>query len=282
MQGNDTHTRRGRGAVALVALLGCHAPEVAGLDGMVLDATPACAGPGGRGFAFTRAPQVFVVPDCVTTLTVELWGAQGGPSRCGIDEVHGLPDVQEDGGRGGWLRADVSVTPGQILVVVVGGRGGIDGAPGWNGGGRGGVWGGGGGGGADIRIDGASLIDRALVVGGGGGGSCGFPDHGGGGHGGGVIGEDGVVGDELWNAGGGGQQHAGGAAGSPPGQPGVFGLGGGSARYHVAGGGGGWYGGGGSFGAGGGGGSSHVGVTASGVEFEAGVHSGDGAVQIYW
>nr|WP_276603459.1 glycine-rich protein [Nannocystis pusilla] len=166
-------------------MLGCHAPEVVGLDGMVPDAVPGCAGPGGRGFAFTGGPQVFVVPECVTTLSVELWGAQGGPSRCGIDEIHGLPDVQMDGGRGGWLRAELPVRPGEVLLVLVGGRGGIDGAPGWNGGGRGGVWAGGGGGGSDIRIGGASLIDRALVVGGGGGGSCGFPDHGAGGAGGG-------------------------------------------------------------------------------------------------
>ncbi|PCC67071.1 Glycine rich protein [Nannocystis exedens] len=282
MQGSGSHIRPGRGAAALVALLGCHHPDIAGFDEMVPDAMPMCAGPGGRGFAFTGGPQVFVVPECVTRLTVELWGAQGGPSRCSTDEIHGLPDVQMDGGLGGWLRAELPVRPGEVLLVLVGGRGGIDGAPGWNGGGRGGVWGGGGGGGSDIRIGGASLIDRALVVGGGGGGSCGFPDHGAGGHGGGLVGEDGVVGDASWNAGGGGKQHAGGVAGSSPGQTGVFGLGGGAARYHVAGGGGGWYGGGGAFGAGGGGGSSHVAVDVEAVAFEAGARGGDGAIQIFW
>ncbi|MDC0719216.1 glycine-rich protein [Nannocystis bainbridge] len=261
-----------------LALLGCPAGEVAELEGE----EPACARPGGRGFAFSGAPETFVVPECVTRLTVELWGAQGGPSRCGTDEGSALPDLQMDGGRGGWLRAEVPVRPGEVVLVRVGGRGGLDGAPGWNGGGRGGRWAGGGGGGSDFRIGGASLIDRALVAGGGGGGSCGFPDHGAGGAGGGLVGEDGTVGEAPWIAGGGGRQLAGGEAGSAPGQAGVFGLGGGAARYHVAGGGGGWYGGGGAYGAGGGGGSSHASGEASAVESEAGARGGDGAAQIYW
>lgn len=234
-----------------------------------------------RVFAFTGAPELFVVPECVTRVTVELWGAQGGPSRCGVEAGYDLPDVQEDGGRGGWLRAELPVSSGELLVVHVGGRGGLDGAPGWNGGGRGGAWGGGGGGASDVRVGGASLADRVLVAGGGGGGVCGFPDHGAGGDGG-RVGQDGVVGEPGWRSGGGGQPHMGGEAGSWPGESGVFGLGGGAAGYHVAGGGGGWYGGGGAFGAGGGGGSSHVDSAASGAKFSAGVRRGDGEVRISW
>ncbi|MDC0674586.1 glycine-rich protein [Nannocystis radixulma] len=282
MQRAGSHFRHDRAAAALAVLLGCHAAEYEGIDGMAPERASECVEPGARWFSFTGTPQAFVVPECVTTLTVELWGAQGGPSRCGTDDEHGLPDVQEDGGHGGRLRAVLSVSPGDMVLVYVGGRGGLDGAPGWNGGGSGGRWGGGGGGASDVRLNGASLVDRALVVGGGGGGVCGYPDHGAGGHGGGLVGEDGVVGDVNWRAGGGGQPHAGGTGGAAPGQPGVFGLGGGAAGYHVAGGGGGWYGGGGAFGAGGGGGSSYVGPAGSEAELEIGARDGDGVVVISW
>lgn len=235
---------------------------------------------GAREYGFTGAPQAFVVPTCVDRITVELWGAQGGPSECGEEAKFGLPDVQDDGGRGGYVQVELAVVPGTQMYVFVGGGGGLEGEPGWNGGGPGGAWAGGGGGASDVRVGGPTLADRVAVAGGGGGGQCGFPDHGAGGAGGGLVGEPGLIGQPEWDAGGGGSQVEGGAAGSAPGEPGGFGRGGGPADYHVAGGGGGWYGGGGAYAAGGGGGSSYLGA-AEGTS-AAGVRLGDGAVRISW
>jgi hypothetical protein len=233
-------------------------------------------------FEYTGGPQQFVVPTCVSRITVELWGAQGGPSECGQEEKFDLPDTQDDGGLGGYVKAELDVTPGTKLHVFVGGKGRIEGGAGYNGGGPGGQWAGGGGGASDVRLGGKDLIDRVLVAGGGGGGQCGYPDHGAGGDGGGLVGEPGMVGQIEWSPGGGGTQEAGGSAGDPPAEPGSFGQGGGpGAAYHVAGGGGGWYGGGGAYAAGGGGGSSFIGA-AEGATTDAGVRVGDGRARITW
>lgn len=232
-------------------------------------------------FAYTGAPQQFVVPLCVSRITVELWGAQGGPSDCGQEEKFDLPDTQDDGGLGGYVKAELDVTPGTKVFVYVGGKGRIEGGPGYNGGGPGGQYAGGGGGATDVRIGGQTLADRVAVAGGGGGGQCGYPDHGAGGDGGGLVGEPGLIGQIEWIPGGGGTQKVGGAAGEPPGEAGAFGQGGGPAMYHVAGGGGGWYGGGGAYAAGGGGGSSFHGG-APGAVTDAGVRAGDGEARITW
>ena len=68
----------------------------------------------------------------------------------------------------------MNVTQGQILYLVIGGKGGTP-TGGWNGGGDGSdstLWYSGGGGGAtDIRIGGISLYNRVIVAGGGGGGN---------------------------------------------------------------------------------------------------------------
>ena len=253
-------------------------------DGACVD-RPLAAAAGGspreRSFEYTGGPQLFTIPSCVERVTVELWGAQGGPSECGQEAKFGLPDVQDDGGLGGYVQVELAVVPGTQLHVFVGGQGGLEGEPGYNGGGPGGQWAGGGGGASDVRSGGSSLADRVAVAGGGGGGQCGFPDHGAGGAGGGMVGEPGLFGQAEWDPGGGGSQVGGGAAGTGPGEPGGFGRGGGPADYHVAGGGGGWYGGGGAFAAGGGGGSSYVGAAPVAVT-EAGVRAGDGAVRIAW
>lgn len=233
--------------------------------------------PGGnrREFGYTGAPQSFVVPDCVSQVAVELWGAQGGGSRCCDDSV------QDDGGRGAHVRARLDVTPGEVLRVFVGGRGGAEGEAGYNGGGAGGTFGGGGGGASDVRRGGDGLDDRVLVAAGGGGGQCGCPDHGEGGGGGVLIGEAGIAALPEWQAGGGATQDGGGAAGSPPGLAGAFGEGGGGGTYHVAGGGGGWFGGGSAYAAGAGGGSSYLGEDA-GALGQPGARDGDGQVTISW
>lgn len=110
-------------------------------------------------FAFTGDPQTFTVPGWVTEVEVVACGAQGA----GLEEFGLLP-----GGEGGRVTSVLSVTPGEILLVVVGGEG-TGTAGGYNGGGSGGV-GTGGGGASDVRQGGSALSDR-VVVGAGGGGS---------------------------------------------------------------------------------------------------------------
>jgi Glycine rich protein len=233
-------------------------------------------------FNFTGAAQQFTVPARVTELTVDAFGAQGGQSA---------GDDPASGGLGGEAIATIAVSPGEVLVLMVGGRGAA-GAPtpaagGFNGGGAGGTavgtpgFGGGGGGGAsDVRQGGTSLADRVVVAGGGGGGGAeGSTCTGGGG--GGMTGDT-TAGSCAVLAGGGGTQSAGGAAGAgTEGTAGVLGIGGageddiGTVASSGGGGGGGLFGGGGG---GGGGGGSGFTPTATGMT--NGVRSGDGLVMI--
>ena len=221
-------------------------------------------------FTYTGAPETFVVPPGVVEIQVEAWGAQG----------QALTDEDYDGstgGLGGYAVGILSVTPGEVLNIYVGGTG-SEGVGGFNGGGVGGYgtpstgsggYAGSGGGASDIRQGGVSLGDRVIVAGGGGGGGrdyvngtcvpCGTGGNGG--AGGALVGVDGD--DPNWSgllgefpnvgAGGkGGTGVAGGAAGDgpngPPGQAGVLGVGGdgvdGTQSVASGGGGGGYYGGG--------------------------------------
>src|SRR5690606_15677500 len=92
----------------------------------------------------------------VTRVKVEAFGAQGN----GISQVGTYV-----GGRGAKVTATISVTPGEVLYMYVGGRNG------WNGGGAGGNsrTGFNGGGATDIRRGGTGLNNRIIVAGGGGG-----------------------------------------------------------------------------------------------------------------
>ena len=82
-------------------------------------------------FRFTGRRQNFTVPKGVTQLTITADGASGGGTLRNMS-----------GGRGGLVRATVTVTPGENLAIFVGGEGGKSGAAG----GSGGFNGGGGGG----------------------------------------------------------------------------------------------------------------------------------------
>ncbi len=211
------------------------------------------------------------VPDGVTTAQFDVYGAQGGAGR-------GL-SLGPPGGRGAYVRAALSVTPGESLTITVGGRGGDasttgdGGAGGSDGGGDGGNGyggasigeGGGGGGGASEVRSGPGLATRLLVAGGGGGHGSGI--RGGyysAGGAGGLEGTNGQPGscDRLTGpcppqAGGGGATTTGPGAGSgngTSGDPGVGGTGGSNTGFGGApiefgtgggGGGGGWFGGGG-------------------------------------
>eukprot|EP01032_Pedospumella_encystans_P014566 gene14566-16721_t len=75
----------------------------------------------------------FTVPIGVTTLSVLLSGASGGDSFSTDYQVHAL------GGRGGLIRADIQVEPGEVLRIFVGGAGVDMGEGGYNGGGGGGT-----------------------------------------------------------------------------------------------------------------------------------------------
>ena len=255
-------------------------------------------------YSYTGSLQTFVVPSCVSQITIDMAGASGANA---ID----VNPTNSTGGKGGRIMGVLTVTPGQLFNIYIGSAGNATtGAGGYNGGGAGGQasagsscnggFAGGGGGASDIRIGGITLLDRVLVAAGGGGagrdycnGSCQPCGCGGsGGAGGGLTGINGVAAYNCGfsypgtgvNGGGGGGSNAGGFAGlldgtnGPSGNAGTLGVGGSGAggSYDVAGGGGGggYYGGGGGgsagsgsgvAGGGGGGGSSYLGTMTSAV-----------------
>jgi hypothetical protein len=227
-------------------------------------------------FAYTGALQTYTVPPGVTNIQIETWGAQGGGSKpCS-------GPLQEDGGLGGYAIGNLSVTPGDVLTIYVGGHpvpyeGSGVGPGGFNGGGNCGQWGGGGGGASDVRVGGVALANRVIVAGGGGGGNAGCPEHGAGGNGGGLIGDTGTDGGGGYLPASGGTQVAGGA-GAGGGSAGALGVGG-TGGYHVGGGGGGYYGGGAAYASGSGGGSSYIGGVTAGVT-TSGLRTGHGEVVI--
>ena len=108
-------------------------------------------------FNYTGSAQNWVVPTCVTTITVSVAGAEGGGTN---------------GGNGALITGDINVTPGQTLQIKVGGEGSCPNA-GFNGGGLGtsanttSNGGCGGGGATDIRITPFQLNNRIIVAAGG-------------------------------------------------------------------------------------------------------------------
>ncbi len=261
------------------------------VDGAVADGPSpidACTpSSGSQQFSFTGAVQTLTVPTCVTSITVEAWGAQGGHD-----------DTATAGGLGGYAGATVPVTPGERLEVYVGGAGTtvVNATVGGFNGGGGSVetadqgkcgFSGTGGGASDVRR-GSDLAGRLVVAGGGGGGGYNGVS-GAGGAGGGLDGASGSTFDAMFTPGGGGSQTAGGAVGWAQGSyanaAGEFGQG--ALAYHDCagngGGGGGWYGGGtGGFG-GGGGGSGYVDAPGNtGTVMTVGVRAGDGEIIVSW
>ena len=205
-------------------------------------------------FSYTGGPQTWVVPACISSITVTVAGGKGGGST---------------GGNGAVVTGTLSVTPGQILQMNVGGAGAGT-TPGWNGGGTGqpsgiGFPSFGGGGASDIRLAPYGLNNR-LVVAGGGGASGGGPTFGIGGQGGCPNGNNGTT--SYGQFGAGGSTTAGGNGGltwsimTPSGAPGTLGLGGAGGADVNFGNGPGGGGGGGLFG-GGGGGSDNISITSA-------------------
>ncbi|MFM2016558.1 MAG: hypothetical protein RL007_214 [Bacteroidota bacterium] len=230
-------------------------------------------------YSYTGAVQTYLVPPCVTSVTINALGAQGGGTV---------------GGLGGSATATVPVTPGSTLYVYVGGRPTAQLGPGgFNGGGAtlalpcgGGGDGFPGGGASDVRTS-TSLNDRLIVAGGGGG--MGW-SNGVGGAGGGTNGTDGAASWIAGTHGKGATQSAGGIGGYYSGNNqsagnGSFGQGGDAGPPNTyctgGGGGGGYYGGGGGYVSAGGGGSSYVSYPGStSTSTVAGTNSGNGSVTI--
>jgi hypothetical protein len=248
-------------------------------------------------FDYTGSAQSWTVPDGVTEAAFVVNGAAGGG------------DTQGDTGSGGRAEATLTVTPGAVYTIVVGGAGqsirpatgngsGGHGGYGWGPGGTGGaptpgvetaVGGAGGGGGSAVLLG-----TDVLLVAGGGGGSSNNPGAGGAGGGAqGGAGQANISPDhDVWNGQGGTPTAPGaGAVGitAHHGSPGDGHTGGGGGVGYPdsgggGGGGGGWFGGGGGasgdqyVGAGGGGsGYAAPGIAAT---LTAGVCSGDGQVTV--
>jgi hypothetical protein len=273
---NPTTTVQGPGAFSLFVTdaNGC-------VDGdTVAQTVNTVAPPGSQTFSFTGAPQTFTVPGCVTSITINACGAQGGANW--VNNVN----------FGGCTQATIAVTPGEVLNVFVGGQPTVGTAAGYNGGGAGDTGGKGGGGGTDVRRGGITLSNRVVV--GGGGGGAGFWNslHIIGGAGGGLVGGDGYRDLPTSPGGLGGTQTAAGANGTcssfnNPSMAGAFGQGGTPLSFNCGcegyGGGGGWYGGAGSGNCrGGGGGSGYAIPTATNVTYTTGTQVGNGTVTISW
>jgi YD repeat-containing protein len=223
-------------------------------------------------FSYTGSPQAWTVPAGLTSIQVDVRGAQGGGPY---------------GGLGARSVATLPVTPGQVLEVMVGANpsswpGGYDG------GGNGSSWGGSGGGGgaSDIRMGGIALANRVVVAAGGGGGGAGATaTAASGGSGGTSTGQNGDPGCGV-GAGAGGSQTAGGAGGTGGNAGGTGSFGNGGGTYHAGGGGGGgYYGGGGgadcgNTGAGGGGGSDFLVTGGTAISETSGYNAGNGSVTI--
>ena len=260
------------------------------------EAVPSAGSTGSQTFSYSGTITNFTVPVGVSSLIVEAKGAQGGTSSSNA------------GGLGAYIKGTVTVTPGQVLKVLVGGQG----SSGTQGGGGGGsfvttnsngalVIAGGGGGGqytGSLNLSNANGTtgnsgmagmdqgyNRTAGAGGtgGGGGTCtpNFPGTPNGAGGGGLTGS----GTTCSTVGGGSSFTSGGAGGAGAGSGGAGGFGGGGGAdwsYWTGGGGGGGYSGGGGgtyYGVGGGGGSYNGGTSPTNV---SGSQSGNGQVVISW
>lgn len=235
---------------------------VAGLDALQFEPPPPPPD-NTLTFDYTGAAVDWVVPEDVTEVQVNLYGAQGGSGTSGV------------GGEGGTTTGTLSVTPEETLRVRVGGAGAVGfGGGGFNGGGNAGnEFGGAGGGASDIRQGGDTLADRVAVAGGGGGGAHNAFD---GGAGGGTTGADGTGTT-------GGTQAAGGSSGGFISSDGTLGVGADASGGGAGAGGGGLYGGGAgsSTSESGSGGSGYIGGLTSASTEQSG-RAGNGQVVIEW
>jgi hypothetical protein len=143
-----------------------------GLLLMLIGASKTSLGQVTQTFTYTGGKQTFVVPSCVSQLTITCYGAQGAN---GHDSLEAYGRKLSPGGTGG-LGAIVSgvypATPGTVLNLFVGGAA-LNTTAGYNGGGIAGENAGAGGGASDVRLNDTTLESRIMVAGGGGGGGNG-------------------------------------------------------------------------------------------------------------
>jgi hypothetical protein len=119
------------------------------------DGPPSDACPGGsQTFTYTGTIDSFTVPSCVTSITIEAWGAAGGN---GGSVSYGYTTL---GGKGARMRGDFAVVGGTQLSVLVGEQG--ESKTEYDGGGGGGsfVW--------------ETASQTLLIAAGGGGGAGGL------------------------------------------------------------------------------------------------------------
>ncbi len=285
-----TRSVRALGSVVLLVSTSMLTAPWAPASAAAAAAAPTCAaGTCTESFATSGAPESFVVPAGVSTLTATVAGGSGGLGH--IDLIGDLP--QRTGGDGGQVVATVPVHAGETLTVAVGAKGqdstDSSAAGGYGGGGDAGDFEG-----SDGAGGGGSFLFRAatVLVAAGGGGGGGYQDGGDGGGGG--AGANGIDGGPADIGGAGATTSApgagganGGVAGTGPAHgPDVFGTGGSNTTCPGAGGGGGYFGGGSGgcgealdFGGGGGG----SGFLATGVsKLSSTTNTGDGTVVLSW
>jgi hypothetical protein len=107
----------------------------------------------------------FTVPSGISVVRIKAWGGAGGRNAYG-----------GNGGAAGFARADIVVTPANVLLIAVGG-GGVSATNAVNGGGKGTASGGGYSG---VFINNlASVANTKIIAGGGGGKMAGSPNTGG-------------------------------------------------------------------------------------------------------
>ncbi|MCB9750813.1 MAG: hypothetical protein H6713_12575 [Myxococcales bacterium] len=168
---------------------------------------PDLGGLSAAAFSYTGGDQQFMVPGGVSSIWVKLWGAGGGSWNANQGGA---------GGGGGFALANLSVTPGEMLTVIVGQRGedSFSQTMIFGGGGHGGFFAGNGGGRSAIR---RGLTELATAGGGGGAGGCNVqqpcPDGGAGGGASGADGEDPPLADATYGTRGYGATHTCGGAG---------------------------------------------------------------------
>ncbi len=161
----------------------------------------------------SQGVSMFTVPSGVTSITIKAWGGGGGGGGGAATAAGGA------GGGAGYTSGTLTVTPGEVLNVYVGG-GGLGGAYS-----AGGTDAGGGGSGGGYSSLYRSATPLTLAPGGGGGGGARQANVGGlGGAGGGAA--NGVNGTGVGNGGGGGgaTPSAGGTGGTGGGNPGTAGA----------------------------------------------------------
>jgi hypothetical protein len=243
-------------------------------------------------FTYTGDYYSWTVPAGVLSVTVDAQGAAGGANW----------STAVLAGKGGRVQATLTTTPGNTLLIYVGGTGtqatpaSNAGTGGWNGGGLGGTGNGtvptaysgtGGGGASDIRTTAGNLSTRIIVAAGGAGSannSRTSADSGG--DGGGLTGTASTGTASSSTQATGGSQVAGGTGNKwdswAASSAGALGAGGDAGvGTGGGGGGGGYYGGAGGSWTGGGGGSSWANATiASGITHTSGYRAGNGLISI--